>query len=171
MDRKLTYDRLREVLEYNPDTGEWRWLRRMSQRVRAGDLAGSICLQGNGKYYRTIGIDRKIYRSPVLAWFYMTREWPTVDVDHKDPNSTTDDRWVNLRLATRQQNVWNTNIRTNNKSGFKGVVFVPRISKYVAKIRINGRSVHLGVFRTAEQAHAAYCVKAKEIHGEFFNAG
>jgi len=92
------------------------------------------------------------------------------DIDHKN-NDKLDNRRCNLRLCSKQQNQFNTKKRSDNTSGYKGVSFHTQNNNYVAKISINGKSKHIGCFTTAQEAHEAYCEKAKELHGEFFNSG
>lgn len=91
-------------------------------------------------------------------------------VDHIDRNRANNQR-NNLRKATSGQNKFNTVARVNNTSGYKGVCFFPRTSKWVAKIRIPGKRINLGYFDTPEAAHQAYKDAALRLHGEFANAG
>ena len=89
-----------------------------------------------------------------------------LDVDHINVNPL-DNRRENLRIATNQQNMFNTNKYKNNKSGFKGVSFNKQIQKFVARISIDGKKTHLGCFATAVAAHEAYKRAAIQHHGEF----
>lgn len=89
-------------------------------------------------------------------------------VDHINGNGL-DNRRSNLRLANRQTNTLNTGKRSHNTSGYKGVDF--NQNKWRARIRLNNKEITIGRFDTPEQAHAAYCAKAKELHGEFWNPG
>lgn len=159
----LTAERLREILLYNPETGEWRWLVGC-KRVKAGDLAGWT----DGGYTR-IAIDGSTYRSSRLAWLYMTGEWPPVRVDHEDTDRANN-RWLNLRLATPKQNAANRRCHSNNALGVKGVNYVARVGKFRAQIYVDKRQVHLGYFATVEAASAAYAKKAQEVFGEFARA-
>jgi hypothetical protein len=89
-----------------------------------------------------------------------------MEVDHINTNKL-DNRRENLRVCTRQQNNCNTNKRSDNKSGFKGVCFEKRRQKFVARIRIDGKLKHLGYFATAAAAHEEYKIAAVKYHGEF----
>jgi hypothetical protein len=97
----------------------------------------------------------------------MTGAWPPNDVDHI--NGVRDDnRWTNLRLATRAENLRNMKAKTN-KTGLKGVYL--NAGRYTARIRHNYTSHYLGRFDTPEEAHAAYRKAADALHGEFANPG
>lgn len=85
-------------------------------------------------------------------------------VDHADHN-TLNNRRYNLRFATYSQN--NANARHRNKTGFKGITFRAKKNRWRAIIKKDKKSIELGLFKTAEEAHAAYCVAAKELHGDF----
>lgn len=163
---KITVERLREVLRYNPDTGEWMWLVAPNRRIRAGDVAGSVTAGG----YRMISVDGHRDYAHRLAWLYMTGEWPVEDIDHRDMDHANN-RWENLRVATRAQNIANSGIRSTNKSGFKGVHWSRRKKRWCAAITIRGKEKHLGYFIELGQAHVAYRRAAEEAFGEFARAG
>ena len=87
-------------------------------------------------------------------------------IDHMDGNCLNNQR-SNLRLCTHSQNQANRHIQINNKSGFKGVHWNTSSKKWVARIVINYKPIHLGVFDDPREAHTAYCAKAKELFGVF----
>lgn len=91
-------------------------------------------------------------------------------VDHRDGNGL-DNRRSNIRPATIGENARNARIRSDNTSGYKGVSFHKVTGRWSATIAINGKSKHLGLFGTPEEAHAVYCVAAKEMHGDFARTG
>lgn len=92
------------------------------------------------------------------------------EIDHINGNGT-DNRKTNLRVATCSQNCQNQTAKASNKCGFKGVCLHPRNRNWVAKIMREGRSYHIGVFDTPEEASAAYAEAAKRLHGDFANLG
>jgi hypothetical protein len=92
-----------------------------------------------------------------------------VQVDHVDLNGLNNRR-ENLRIATPQQNCFNRRKTRANTSGFKGVCWNRKSRKWQAGIRINGRSVHLGLFETIDAAYNAYCQAANQYHGEYARA-
>jgi AP2 domain. len=87
-------------------------------------------------------------------------------VDHINHN-TLDNRKSELRLCTHSQNLHNQGRNSKNTSGYKGVHWYKRYKKWQAQIKLNGKKIHLGYFSTPEEAHAAYCKAALELHGEF----
>ena len=92
----------------------------------------------------------------------MTGSWPDYEVDHID-SDMLNDRWSNLRLATRGQNEANKPLTKRNRSGFKGVSWDKERNKWKAQIK----SRLIGRFDTPEEAHAAYVVELKKMHGDF----
>jgi hypothetical protein len=153
---RLTRARLRELLHYNPQTGEFRWHIRSGNEVRLGDSAG----------YVQISIRRRTYRAHQLAWFYMTGRWCRPTIDHRDGDSTNN-RWSNLRRATQSQNNANRRRPRQNTSGFKGVYLCRTSGKWCARVRRNGRAISLGYYSTPQAAHAAYVAAARKLYGEF----
>ncbi|MDG9858223.1 AP2 domain-containing protein [Pseudomonas nitroreducens] len=87
-------------------------------------------------------------------------------VDHVNGNPL-DNRRCNLRVCTTSQNGMNRGPAAHNKSGFKGVFWDRRRSKWTAYIRVDGRQKYLGLFATPEMAHQAYSAAALEFHGAF----
>lgn len=88
-----------------------------------------------------------------------------VYVDHIDRNGLNNER-SNLRLCNNSQNQYNTSKKKNSKQKYKGVRET-RYGTYEARIRANGKRLHLGTFKTIEEAVEVYNAKARELHGEF----
>jgi hypothetical protein len=157
----ITAERLHELLVYEADTGHFRW-KSDRRQMRAGGIAGGTDTHG----YRQIKIDGRLYLAHRLAVLSVTGEWPKQDVDHINMNRS-DNRWINLRQCSRIQNTYNTGRRPHNTSGFKGVTFHKATGKWEAQIRANGRSTHLGLAETPEDAAKLYEAAAAKYHGEF----
>lgn len=151
----LTQERVRDLLNYDPETGIFTWRRRQGQ-CGAGAIAGS----NDGDGYRRVKVDRRSYRAARLAWFYVTGSWPPVQIDHADTDSMND-RWSNLRLATASQNRANTCRPVTNSSGIKGV------SRHRSKWGARIQKRWLGTFDSPEKARAAYAAAAAATYGEF----
>lgn len=157
----LTQEHLHEVLAYNLETGLFVWRIRLSGPDRVGKVAGSVTVNG----YIQVWVDGRAYLAHRLAWFYVKGVWP-VRIDHRDQNKKNN-AWDNLREATQPQNMANVRTHKSNSSGFKGVSPRTKHGVYIARIKQNYKNVHLGCFKTAEEAAAAYRAKALELHGEF----
>jgi hypothetical protein len=155
----LTY--LRNILDYNPATGIFRWKYRPGRRTKAGAIVGSV----DGGGYVTIKIDGKTYKAHRLAWLHITGEWPENDIDHID-TVRTNNRARNLRDATSLQNQANKSVQRNNRLGVKGVALLPS-GRFGAVIKVNGQQRRLGVFDTMEEASAAYGQAANDAYGEY----
>lgn len=84
--------------------------------------------------------------------------------DHINHNKL-DNRRCNLRICTKQQNLWNMESKTG-VSKYKGVHLNKRSNKWYAQLQTqNGR--YIGSFNLEIEAAKAYDKKAKEIFGEF----
>ncbi|MDE2098998.1 MAG: HNH endonuclease [Patescibacteria group bacterium] len=157
---------LRDYISYNPITGEFRWLVSNNNRVKKGDLAGTLTPCG----YIAIQVLGKRYQAHRLGWFLQRGSWPSRNLDHINENKT-DNRLVNLRLATHRQNGCNRGSNKNNKSGYKGVCWHKATCRWLAQICVGRVQIHLGLFDSPEEAYSAYCVAAGRYHGEFSNTG
>ena len=154
----LTQERLKEVLHYDPKTGNFTRLVRTSARIKIGDIAGSN--RGGGR--RQISVNGKIYLSSRLAWLYMTGAWPANQIDHKN-GVRGDDRFSNLRDVDGFINQQNRRRAQNgNKTGLLGA-HVAR-GRYESRIMVNGKNHWLGSYQTAELAHAAYLKVKRKFH-------
>jgi hypothetical protein len=155
--RALTAQRLRELLDYDPETGIFRW-RKARSTMAAGRRAGCQ----NDKY-RTICIDRVHHLAHRLAWLYVHGEHPPQEIDHVNGDSS-DCRIANLRSCTPRQN--SRNRRGRGAGGLKGVT-QPTQGRWRAMIYLDGKNTHLGFFGTKEEAAAAYDAVARRHFGEF----
>jgi hypothetical protein len=153
---------LRELFDYNPETGNLHWKVHAARRRKPGEIAG--CKDPTGRIL--VGINRKIYKAHRIIWAWMTGKWPDSQIDHinEDPS---DNRWINLRVANQSQNMSNITITRGNTSGFKGVSFIERTGKWRAYIGVDNRTIHLGTFPTKEEAIAARKKASQALHGEF----
>lgn len=150
--RDFTRDEVLDRLNYSQETGKLTWKRRIQcfgGGRNPGDEAGSI---KDG--YVQISLFGKCYRAHHIIWLLMTGEWPqrSHDIDHINRNRA-DNRWSNLRLATRAQNNLNSFGRVDNTSGYRGVH--PCRDKWLARISVNKQIIHLGVFADRMDAVAA----------------
>lgn len=110
-------DTLREYLEYNPNSGEFHWIKSPKNGINIGSLAGTK----TGRY-KTIHFKGHQYYTHKLAWYFSFGIYPTEVVDHINQN-TFDNRIINLRIASTTQNAANKPKRRDNSSGITGVSF------------------------------------------------
>lgn len=149
----LSQSRLRHVLKYFPETGDFIWLNPTSNRVKKGSIAGSVDRMSGGTYLR-IRIDGILYNAHRLAFLYMEGEFPGDMTDHKDGNGLNN-QWKNLRKATSSQNNKNSKKRSHNTSGHCGVAWNKKKSKWQAMLTTNGKVVYLGFFDDKKDAAQA----------------
>lgn len=162
MNAALEQGLLRQLLYYDPVSGLFTWMVARPNRP-IGSQAGYLSAKG----YRIICVDGVQYKAHRLAWLYMTGVWPNDQVDHLDGDKDNN-RWVNLRSASTQENCCNRVAHCTNTTGFKGVTKKGE-GRFIAQIMVRGQKLHLGSFNSPQEAHAAYCAAATELHGEFAN--
>lgn len=157
----LTADRLRELLNYDPETGIF--TRRAHRKgYHVGTKSG--CLNEAGRVL--IRVDGILYKAHRLAWLYVNGEWPKNQIDHIN-NTPSDNRICNPREATDKQNKENIHSpRSDNKCRMRGVCLHKKSGKFVAQIHKDGKNNYLGLFDTADEARIAY-LSAKAIHQPF----
>lgn len=156
----ITKDYLKTIISYNPETGEMHKL-----HYYRPNCVGKRIKNDNKNRYKNIEISGKIYKQHRIAWIYMTGETPA-EIDHIN-GIRSDNRFCNLRVVTRSQNIQNIGIRKNNTSGYKGVCFESKKRKWRARIIINYKVINLGHYDCPKSAYMAYCHAAEKYHGEF----
>lgn len=162
----ITQARLKELLDYDPETGVFVCrVRRSNHKALAGHRAG--CPDKDG--YIRIGLERKKYCAHVLAWLYVTGEWPSKQLDHIN-TIRSDNRFENLREASRGENMQNGTRRADNTSGFKCVSWDVRRGKWCAYINADGVRTHLGRFDVLDDAVSAVAEARACYHKEFGRA-
>lgn len=156
----LTAFYIRKILDYDPETGVLTWRERTTPSQRGGQYAVGKPAGSRKKGQIMIGIRDQRYCAHRLAWLWMTGEWP-LEIDHvnRDP---FDNRWFNLREATRSQN----NVNRKATVPFRGVRRT-RGGKWQARIKYQGKERHLGHFPSAEEASDAYRRAAQAHWGDF----
>jgi hypothetical protein len=160
----FSHQYLKSILDYDPTSGQmvWRQDRRgKNGMIRAGQSAG--CVRAG---YVFIGIDRSNYSRAALAWFWMTKDWPIKTVDHIS-GDRVDDRWENLRLASRTENNRNKAVRSDNKSGVTGVSWDSNRKKWAARIKHDDKYHALGRYDCIAAAIIARQQAEIELFGEF----
>lgn len=150
---------LKEVLEYNPITGELKWkTNQYSRRVVVGSRAGSVSSNG----YRYVQIFGTNYAEHHLIWFIQTGQWSNQVIDHIN-HKRDDNRWENLREVSRADNMRNQSKRTNTLSGEQGIWYCKRRDRYIAELTYNGKKVLQRQFKKFDQALQAREEKLAEL--------
>ena len=155
----LKPERARELLSYNKDTGIFTW-RLGRPKCTVGSVAGHSTNHG----YIRIMVEGECYQAHRIAWLYVYGHWPTINIDHINGDKA-DNRLVNLREANTTTNQENRRgAQSNNRTRVLGVSWHKIAKKFSAKIQVSGKSHHLGLFNTAEDAHAAYLSAKRKLH-------
>lgn len=157
---QLTQDRLRQVLNYNADTGVFTWRIQLNHRGPVGAVAGL----DPAKYRVEIGIDGRRYFAHRLAWLYVHGEWPPGEIDHINRNDR-DNRIANLRLADRSLN--NFNRGATNPEVHVGVSWFKQTKRWRARIKVDKKEIALGYFLDMAGAVAARKAAEKKYYGNF----
>jgi hypothetical protein len=159
---KISHEHLKSVLNYDPQTGVFTWKVNAGRwgRIPAGTITGNVS-KGHG--YAQINISGKVFRAHILAWLYMTGEYPKIEIDHIN-RVRHDNRFANLRESNPKQNTKNKGAYVNNTSGFAGVTWHKRLEKWQARIGGDCVRRHLGYYENKDDASAAYAAAKRVIH-------
>jgi hypothetical protein len=153
---KVTVERLREVLSYDPDTGRLKWEVRISCH-NSGEHAGCVKMDG----YVYVNLDKNRMFGHRIAWALHYGAWPTHQIDHIN-GTRSDNRIANLREATNSLNQHNRRDMVRKNGGLKGTSFNKKHGQWKAEIVIEKKLIRLGLFNSEAEAHAAYAdAKAK----------
>jgi len=130
-----------------------------------GKPAGN--LDGNGYY--VVRFKRRAYKAHRVVWFLSNNLICTADlIDHIDGNKQNNNP-SNLRLASEKTNTWNRKPQKNSFSKYKGVVFAAKSFKkpWRADIKIDGKNITIGTYKTEAEAAHAYNLVAQKYYGEY----
>jgi hypothetical protein len=148
---------VKDLFDYKD--GRLFWRNPIGHRIKPGDEAGSIC--PNGRRY--VQIEGKKYLAHRLIYLWHHGDCPKY-LDHINRNPL-DNRIENLRPASKRANAQNRSIRSDNKTGFKGVH--KKRDRYIASICVNGTNTYLGSYECPHKAQVAYAEAAAHHFGEF----
>ena len=141
----MTQSELKKLFTYEPITGEFTYNKLKISQGRTNKKAGKIAGYKHGNGYLRVGINNKKYFLHRLAALYMLGYIPE-EVDH-DNHIRDDNRWLNLNMSSRKENVKNKTISSRNTSGHTGVTFCKNTNKWKSQIKIPGGKVTvLGLF-------------------------
>jgi hypothetical protein len=157
-----TAARVREILHYSPDTGEFWWIQpRLGCRIYI--QAGSTHKSRHGRY-RRLTLDGKGYGAHLIAWLYMKGRWcrEGMEIHHKNLNSL-DNKWNNLEEVIPLHNKWARKRKPQFASKYGTGVQKTAEGHYVAIIQRR----FLGSYNTAEEAAEAYRRAAIKAYGKY----
>lgn len=157
LDSTLLHKQIKEALYYKDGNLYWK---NSSKGTKQGALAG-----WQGDRCRTIEFNQKNYKAHRLI-FLLNHGYLPKYIDHIDGNPRNN-KIENLREATHQQNLFNTKLRKDNTSGYKGVSFVKNLNKWLAQSTLNGKNYYLGIFINKDDAINAAKNFREANHKEF----
>lgn len=133
---KLTQKRVKELLDYDPETGLLTWKVNRRGSAKAGDVIKTV----NGAGYIQLSVDSKRYLAHRVIWLWNYGYFPENQIDHIS-RVTADNRLCNLREIATSCNVQNSCVSTRNRTGVKGV----SVNKHGchASIMIGGKQIHI----------------------------
>jgi hypothetical protein len=142
--KKLTQERLKKLLHYDPETGVFTRKISTTSNAQRGNIAGTICKNG----YAQAGVEGKRYYLHRLAWLYMYGYLPENEIDHIDRNPLNN-RINNLREVSRSCNAKNVSPMSNCKTGIPGVFFNKKTKKWWVYISLGPKTKRgwLGQFK------------------------
>ena len=153
----MIQEELKNYLNYDKETGIFTWNNPISFKVKKGQVAGS---PSHG--YIGIRIKTKLYLAHRLAYIYENGDIQEgLVIDHINGNRK-DNRIINLRAITQQENAYNT-IKPHKNSSHKCIVTTFDKNAWLSRIRVGGKRITIGRFKTKEEGTKAY-LEAKKIY-------
>lgn len=169
-----TKEYLNDCFFYDAENGSLKWKERPISHFKNevgmkrvnGKMAGLMAQSSlNGRYY-VASINSKFYLCHRIVWCMHYGYWPKSDLDHINGNKL-DNRIENLRIVDRGQNMSNVGRQKNNKSGFIGVFWASRESKWQAVVAHKKKNIVLGRFDCPVKAARAYNDAVLKYHGPY----
>jgi hypothetical protein len=166
---------LAQVLRYEPETGKLFWRKRHADTFKSFKAAKRWNTRYSGKEaftsfssggYMKGFVFSVAFKAHRVIWAIQTSSWPASDVDHIN-GERADNRWANLRLATRSENLKNAKSRQGASSSYLGVYRDKRRQKWCARITASGKRICLGSFSCEAEAARTYDAAARIYHGDF----
>lgn len=150
---------LKSALSYDPTTGKFIWIARKANKIKIGDVAGTLHPTG----YLQLRFEKRILKLHRLAWYFHTGIDP-VDMFIRNKNGDlTDNRFSNLEALTCSDVALRRKVRITNTLGATGIQL--ENNQYRAAINQKGTRYDLGLYPTIEEAKDAYFAKREELIG------
>lgn len=164
-DKSLPVSVVRRCIMHDPLLGELTWKLRtpddFSDTGRSKEhncnnwnarFAGQPALDAvSNKGYRRGRFRKKQLCAHHVMWALVTGQWPSDEIDHinGDPG---DNRFINLREATRTEQCRNRAVQANSKSRIPGVSWSDSIKRWRVRIGSNGKRIAIGSYHTKNEA-------------------
>lgn len=166
----IDFKEAQKVFRYNPETGSFKRVLRKSWKGNyypCDFTPTSVTDYG----YLQVSFNSKPHLVHRIIYAMMTNsDIPEgFDIDHVD-GDRLNNKWNNLRLVTRSENLKNMGVKSTNTSGHHGVSKRRDTGKYHAYINSDGKRTHLGNFTELDDAVAARKA-AEKVHGFHKNHG
>lgn len=142
----ISYERVRELFDYDEGSGRLTAKKRRGSRILEGDVVGTI-----SKGYLQCRVDHDIYRVHRIIWLWYYGYMPENAIDHINRDGL-DNRIGNLREVSKQCNAVNIQTFKNNTSGIRGVFWSCKNNSWVARIKVNQKTIHLGQYKCKLEA-------------------
>lgn len=136
-----------ERLNYNYQNGKWKPVR----------------LRGKGSNgYCQVGFNGRMVYYHTIIWVLSTgKDIPQgLEIDHINGNKL-DNRIENLRVVSHRKN--GQNMKVHRDGQLVGCYYHKRVKRYVSKIQINSKLIHVGYYETEQEAHRAYKIACKHV--------
>lgn len=160
----LSKEELYENFYYDPEAGHLWWKNNKYGRDTTKPIQRMSKSKTSASY--SIYWKRKNLKVHRVIWFYMTGKWPDAEIDHIN-GDPTDNRWCNLREATKAQNMQNKKPQKNSVVGIPGVQWERNRKHWVARITVDKKHRYLGSFHNIEEAIVARREAEKKYFGSF----
>jgi hypothetical protein len=145
----ITQKELKEILEYDENTGKFYWAKDRGKSIRKGAEVGGLMTDGHVQ----IRIHKKHYYAHRIAWCYVYGYFPENGIDHIN-RVKYDNRICNLREVSKSCNMANTGVSKVNKSGVRGVHFEKTRNVWKAYIRSGKKMINIGNYKDKSEAVA-----------------
>ncbi len=164
-----TAELLRQLLDYDADTGILTWRPRRHENLTSAPLSCTeqSCAAWNKRFAGKpafVGIDGAGYHQGAIfghylkahrvIWVLVHGRWPDGEIDHINGDAR-DNRLINLRDVPHSVNLRNCRRSKRNTSGITGVVLNKKTGRWVASICINRKIYALGTYDTIGEAAEA----------------